>query len=335
MTLAHEPRQHDEGVGCACGKDWPCPDAERTGRRAYLGGPDMAAVVGVSRFGSPISVWREKVEGSTRELTERMAWGQLLEDAIADGYTARTGRRLQKRHTPIFHRVYPFLGGSPDRWIVGEPGLVEMKVTARGWDEIPPDVEVQCQWYLGLTGRQFCDVVVLTGMSQLSISTIERDDKLIAELVDEGVDFWQQHVLTGEAPEVDASQDYRHYLAEKFPRDGGMEIVATAEQALLVDELRAVIAEQAEATDRRTLIENRLKAAIGEASGLIGADFRISWKAQSRRTVDWHQLARDLVEPLAVQAGVDGEEYLADKALAYTSADSVRVFRVSQKREAA
>lgn len=295
----------------------------------------MAAVVGVSRYGSAIDVWRSKVEGTEREQTERMAWGARLEDAIADGYEERTGRKLQKRHTPVLHRVYPFLGGSPDRWIVGESGLVEIKVTADGWSEIPPDVEVQCQWYMGLTGRAFCDVVVLTGLSKLSIDTIERDDKLVTELVDEGVDFWQNRVLTGEAPEVDGSDGYRKYLAAKYPRDTGLEIVATSEQALLVDALREARARQDEAKGERELIENRLKDAIGSASALIGADFRVTWKAQNRREVDWQRLARDLVEPLAQQIGVDGDEYLRDRAAEYVSVEPVRVFRLASKREAA
>lgn len=269
--------------------------AEAVDRRSYLGGPDVAAIVGLSRFGSKIDVWRHKVEGVRRDVTERMAWGLLLEDAIAEGYTAQTGIRLQKRRTPVLHRVYPFLGGSPDRWLVGEPGLLEVKVVdwAAAWGEgVPADVEVQCQWYLGLTGRQFADVAALMGLGRLKVERIERDDALIADLTDEALAFWLDHVVTGEAPPPDDSESYRDYLRAKFPRASGLERVATPEQGLLVGEYAALKDQQKVLARAREELENRLKAIIGDASALIGGGFRLTWQnVKDHEETDWALVA--------------------------------------------
>ena len=54
MTL-HEPRQHEDGVGCACGREWPHTDARpksphrRTGPLAHNALPLLLDVVDAAR----------------------------------------------------------------------------------------------------------------------------------------------------------------------------------------------------------------------------------------------------------------------------------------------
>ena len=46
-------------------------------RRTYLGATDIAAIVGLSTYASPISVLREKVEGLESSASDRAEWGKL------------------------------------------------------------------------------------------------------------------------------------------------------------------------------------------------------------------------------------------------------------------
>lgn len=276
-------------------------------RRTYLGGPAIAAIVGVSPYQSPIEVWRfARGLDEPQEPSERMRLGLLLEQAIADAYCAETGRQV-RRTGFVGHRTYSFLGGHPDRLIVGEPGLLEAKaaVTTRGYSDgdVPPHVRVQCQWYMGLTGRTWTDVALLAGLG-LSIVRIDHDPELYEALVLAGIRFWTDHVLADVEPMPDGTEAYRRHLAEKFPRSTEIELVATPEQALVMAELQA--ADEAEKAAKRRVdeLENRIRAAMGEAAVLISAEGRVTYRTEKPR-VRWQEVAQSIAveyEPLRASA---------------------------------
>jgi putative phage-type endonuclease len=306
-------------------------------RRSYLGATDAAAVLGLSPYRAPIDVWLEKRgESDGVQPTQRMRLGQLLEAAIADAYAEETGRTLRRVGT-VRHKRYPFLAGHPDRLVVGEPGVFEAKASAstRGYsdDDVPPHVRVQAIWYTGLTNRLWCDVGLLAGMG-LRIVRVEHDAALYTDLVDAAVEWWQCHIAGGEEPAPDGTESYRRHLTAKFPLDSGTELVATPEQQLLADELYTATADVKAAEQRKTAIENRLRAAMGDATTLIGPGFRCTWKQQAGR-VGWKDVAVDyrrLIEANADHIRVleDDEHELLDWLGFIESAhtaEPTRVFR--------
>lgn len=279
-------------------------------RRTYIGGTAIAALAGVSPYSSPISVWRYMTgRDDGPEVTERMRLGTLLEQAIADEYCAQTGRKV-RRIGYVGHKSYPFLGGHPDRIIQGEPGLLEAKASAstRGYsdDDVPPHVRVQCQWYLGLTGRQWCDVVLLAHMG-LHPVRIDFDPDLYEALVELGLRFYRENVLRDVEPPPDGSEAYRRHLAEKFPRSSEVQLVATPEQALLVEELRTADAAEKAAKRHVDELENRIRAAMGEAAELISPDGRITYRTEKPR-VRWQEVAESIA---ADYAGLDAAAVVA------------------------
>lgn len=279
-------------------------------RRTYLGGPDVAAIVGLSPYLAPIDVWRYKVGDSEGvEQTERMRLGLMLEQVISDAYCAQTGRQV-RRVGLVRHKTFPYLGGHPDRLIVGEPGILEAKASSRNYgDEVPPHVQVQVQWYMGLTGRAWCDVALLANMG-LRIERVDADPELFGHLVTVAVAWWKQHVETGVEPPPDGTEAYRRHLAQKFPRSMDIELVATADQALLVEELRVAEAAKAGAELHVETLKNRLREAMGDAAVLVAPTGRITNKTEAPR-VGW----KDVAEAIAADAGVDVAEYAErDKA---------------------
>ena len=275
-------------------------------RRDFLGATDVAAILGLSPYRAPIDVWRRKMGLDDGEPgTERMRLGQILEQAIADAYSEQTGRQL-RRVREVRHPRHPFLVGHPDRLIVGERGVFEAKASAstRGYTvpsgaglgderlDVPPSVRVQAIWYTGLTDRDWTDVVLLAHMGLHTIR-VPHDAELYDDLVSAAVDWWQRHIVGREEPPPDGSDGYRRHLAERFPRDSGEELVATPEQTLLADELRSAVADAKAAEERKAGIENRLRAAMGEATRLIGPGFAFTWRAQKGRTA-WKELAAEL-----------------------------------------
>jgi len=272
---------------------------DREERRTYLGGPDVAAILGLSPYQAPIDVWRFKLgfdEGQGQ--TERMRLGQLLEQAIADAYSEQTGRQL-RRVGLVRHKQYPFLGGHPDRLVVGERGIFEAKASAsaRGYsdDDLPPHVRVQVTWYTGLVGRDWADVVLLAGMG-LRIIRVDHDPELFEQMVTAAVEWWQRHVVGRVEPEPDGTESYRRHLAEKFPIESGETLVATAEQQLLADELRQATVATKAAEAHEKALRNRLAAAMGEASVMVGPGFKFTY-SHVRGKPAWKAIAEEAGAP--------------------------------------
>lgn len=278
-------------------------------RRTYIGGPAVAAIVGVSPYQSPIQVWRfARGLDDGPEQTERMRLGLILEQAIADAYTEQSGRKVRKVGL-VRHKTYPFLGGHPDRLVVGEPGILEAKaaVTTAGYGEenVPPHVRVQCQWYMGLTGRQWADVALLAHLG-LTIVRVEHDPELWNALVEAAIRFWTDHVLAGVEPPPDGTEAYRRHLAERFPRSSEVQLIATPEQALLVEELRSATSAEVAAKKHLDEIENRIRKVMDDAAELISPDGRITYRNEKPR-VRWQEVA----QAIANDAEVDVTEYAA------------------------
>ncbi len=298
-------------------------------RTTGLGATDIAGIVGVSTYRTPIQVYQEKVGDSEPvEQTWRMRMGQILEDAIADAYSESTGRRLAKMST-VHHKAHPFLFAHPDRRIVGEPGLVEIKATERrsSYDDGPPPaVRVQCQWQMALTDRLFCDVAVLSGTSGIDIHTIERDQELIDALTDAAVTFWQDHIVPHVPPPVDGTDAYRRYLIAMHPREQVEEVVATAEQVLLLDELKAATASVRTAEQHQSLVENRIREAMGTAGRLLAPNAVVTYHQEKPRC-SWKGIA----EVMARATRSDLATYVAADI---EGKKSPRVMRVKWKEQA-
>lgn len=259
------------------------------GRRGGLGATDIAAIVGVDRYTRPIGVYLEKTGTPVpRVQSWRMRMGQILEDAIADAYSEQTGRRLARVST-VFHSLYPFLYAHPDRRVIGEPGLVEIKTTRRSdlyeGERVPPDVKVQVCWQLHLTRRQWCDVVPLGPTLEIEPRRVAYDPELAALLETEAVRFWHEHVLAGVPPPVDGSDEYRAWLKSLHPiEEEASERQATPEEDLLIEEIGVLRKRAKDVDEHKALLENRLIAAMGDVARLTSPVANVTYKTTAGST---------------------------------------------------
>ncbi len=252
-------------------------------RRQGLGATDIAAIVGVDRFKKPIDVYREKIgEAPPFVQTWRMRLGQILEQAVADAYSEKTGRKLAKVST-VFHRVHPFLYAHPDRRVIGEPGLVEIKTTRRSdlYDEerVPPDVRAQACWQMHLTRRQWCDVVPLDPSMEVDERRVEYDSELGAMLETEAIAFWFEHIVKRVPPPIDSSDAYRDWLRSLHPvEEADTERQATPEEELLLEAIREARDRIKVDNDSKSLLENKLMAAMGDVARLTSTVAKVTYK---------------------------------------------------------
>ena len=240
-------------------------------RRTGIGGSDIAAICGRSKWKTPLDVWREKVlEGTPIEESEPMKWGTLLEPAIR----REAGKRLHKKvRGPMFVRDGIHLGHLDG--LVGDD-VLEVK-TARsdddwgeeGTDEIPDAYLAQVQWYLGLTKRPMAHVAVLFGGSDFRLYHVAPAPQVIAALQFAADNFWQTNVLTKTPPEPSSLADAKK-LWHRAVEGKSLPITAAALEAM--EKLEAM-KERAKGLqqdiDTQQMI---LRCQIGEAEALIDSE---------------------------------------------------------------
>jgi len=227
-------------------------------RTKSLGGSDIGALLGVSKYRSAVDVWLEKT-GQTSQMFDSLPlrFGQHAESFVAQEYAKVTGCNLVHDERTITHPEYPFLTGHVDRYIQGTSSeifdakgqvlahkILECKTAhpfnqsewgEQGTDQVPLAYLVRCQWYLMLTQCKTADLAVLFANSDFRIYTIYRDSELEQLLLDRALSFWHDHVLTGRPPKIQNDLDCRSL----FPRANvGQSIEASTELMTKLQELK-------------------------------------------------------------------------------------------------
>ena len=63
-------------------------------RRKGIGGSDVAALLGLNPYKTPLALWEEKTAKNVSDCTSESAyWGTMLEDVVAKEFSKRTGMK--------------------------------------------------------------------------------------------------------------------------------------------------------------------------------------------------------------------------------------------------
>lgn len=262
-------------------------------RRRAAGASEVAAILGVSPYDSPLSVWaRKRGLVNSDEATERMRWGTRLERPILAGYAEDEGVDItfHDQSVLLFHPRYPEvpLGCTPDAY-EGDDVVLDAKNVdawvAREWQDGPPlHLVIQSQTQMAVTGRPLGKLVPLFGGNRLQPYIIERDDRFIASMEQSVADWWARYVVGGEQPPADGSEACVRTLVRLHPDDSGAEVALGREFEEVDRRLLEVKAQLAELGEEKDELENMVKAAIGSATfGLLTDGSRYSWKTQARK----------------------------------------------------
>lgn len=275
--------------------------------KRLIGGSDAAAVAGLSRYKTPLDVWQRIVEGREQEQTKPMRRGQLLEPVVRQMYVDETGAELLGPRS-LRGQKYPFARASLDdvARLHGEERVLECKSAnfrmlhqyGEGDDEIPDDYIAQVQWYLALSRLPLADVAVLLAGDELRIYTLRADADLQGALFEEAAKFWRDYVVPKRPPPPDASSSYSEWLARRFPRSSESSVLADQEAVLAAEQLRKARAAKKLAEEAEERAKQLLQAKIGEASTLVGPDFRISWKlTKGKPSTNWQAVCSEAHVP--------------------------------------
>lgn len=266
----------------------------RRERRKHIGASDVAAILGLSHWRSPYSVWADKCGLIVNDdETEAQEWGLLLEEPIARKYAAATGRELvdHGRYVIRQHASAP-LGCTLDREIVpcderGQ-GALEIKTAAftkaDDWqDGAPLLYQVQVQAQLAVTGWSWGSAAVLIGGQRFRWCDVARNDAFIAVMLRKVEEFWKL-VETQTPPAVDGTDATADVLRRLYPKDSGETIALPGEAREWTEQYeRAQDAIKAAEAQKREA-QNKLIAAIGDATtGVIPGGATWHYRTQERK----------------------------------------------------
>ncbi len=273
--------------------DW----AVRRNALPGVGASEAATAMGLSPWKSAYCLYLEKTgELDPEPENEPMSWGIKMEALICDEFAERhPDLDVLSNGATYRSREHPHMLASLDRPLRERQGpatgLLEVKnVTvflATDWRTRPPDyVVIQVQQQLAVTGYEFAWVAALIGGNRYVEYEVERDEALIASVIEGTRAFWHR-VLDRTPPPLDGSDSTRDALRRQYDDSDG-EVVELPPNALDIRIARdEVKARAAELEMQQREYENQLLSMLGEHEvGIVEDQKVVTWKPQTTRRID-------------------------------------------------
>lgn len=206
-------------------------------RTNYLGGSDIGAILGLSKYRTPLQVWMEKA-GKEVEKADSLPlrFGSFAEEFVAREYARATNFELLHDESLHIHPTHSFMGAHIDRFVfdaafnsTANTGrklpnrILECKTanpfTANEWgdigsDQVPMSYLCQCIWYMAITNIERTDLAVLFGNSDFRIYQIQKDLELESLILEKATHFWNAYVLADIPPPAQNEADCQTLFAK-------------------------------------------------------------------------------------------------------------------------
>lgn len=265
-------------------------------RRQTVGASEVAALLGLSPWESPTSLWAKKTgrvvdDGKEPEWQE---WGNRIEPLICDKYAEETGREVvdHGRFAVRYSETCEHLSATLDREVIAFDGRGNGCMDAKNvnafkaseWDDGPPLIyQVQLQAQMEVTGYAWGSLACLIGGNTFKWADVERNEAFIAVMRRKVAEFWKL-VETDTPPPVDGSLSTAEVLRKLYPKDSGETIALPGSADVWTDELEVCDREIKLLEARRMETRNKIMAAIGDATfGVTPSGVRWSFKTSDRK----------------------------------------------------
>lgn len=207
-------------------------------RRFYLGGSDIAGILGISPFKTPLDVYLDKkeppkpIDPAKAKIFRR---GHRMEPYVIDLLAEESGLQITARGNRYLDPEFDFLAAEIDfEYHDPETGKVEngeiktvSPFKAYDWgeeqtDAIPIYYNAQSQHGLMITARDRCTYGTLIGGDDFRMYQIDRGEDIIAGIREAELEFWDRLQRNDPPPATKISDVLR-----LFPKDDGSVIQAT------------------------------------------------------------------------------------------------------------
>ena len=249
---------------------------------------DLTATdIGGILTGKGLAVWLNKKDlTDPPEENEYMKRGLQLQPVILDIYEEETGQSLTRYENVLtVSKVVPTIGASLDaQWTGGDMRPVDAKNVDRyqrqfwgeqGTDDIPRHILIQIVVQMHVTDAECGDVAALFGGNTFGRYTVKRDRELEEIVLEQAGEWWERHIVKGEQPAMDGSEQTSKWLTKRFAQSTGMVLIPTPEQYRIAEQISEIRREMKAKAEEQAKLENMLKNDIGAAEGLEGL---ATWK---------------------------------------------------------
>lgn len=266
-------------------------EIQRKQRKLGIGGSDAAAIMGLSKWKTPLDVYLDKTTDSIEETTNSMHFGNKLEPIIAEEYQRVTGKKLKTDNDMIIHPEYEFLIANVDGLIIGEKTGFEAKTAsafnAKEWgesgsDDIPTQYIIQCAHYAMVADLEKIDVAVLLGGQDFRIYTINRNEKLEQAIMKKEKDFWNDNVLPKIPPKPSTINDINKIYNSVT---SGQSVIAEEKTIQMLDYLNKIKQKKKELEEQEENCKIDIFSAMKDAEFLYNNEGELlaTWKIQHRK----------------------------------------------------
>ena len=261
-------------------------------RKQGIGGSDAGAICGFNPYRTAMEVYHDKTSDEMEDIdNESMRQGRELEEYVAKRFMEETGKKVRRANAMFYDEKNTFMFADVDRMIVCENAGLECKTAspfmAEYWegDKIPLSYQMQCYHYMSVCNADAWYVAVLIYGREFKIYKLERDEEIIANLIQLEKNFWENNVLKRVLPDPDGSKLADSVIAEYFKESTGAVIPLQGfDDKLKRREELVVIMDKLEMEKRQ--IEQELKMYMGDAEKAENQLFRVSWKAVISNRLD-------------------------------------------------
>lgn len=261
-------------ITAATYKNYPSERAWLEARCNGCGSSDAAAIVGYSRYHSPVSVWDSKVnrriEEGDREVIQRV--GHALEPLCTELFSEATGISVIDPGSYAIYtsKEWPWMFATIDRLTHdGQP--VELKTAwyeaAAEWKErVPLAYQIQCQHQMAVTGGDMAYIAVILNGNGFKWHVVKRHSNWVEALVDRTGTFWREYVEPVRMPAVDGSDATRKVLQDLYPDHDETIVDLPPEWDKKARHWDRLQKHETKCKEVRAELGNQVRALIGEAT---------------------------------------------------------------------
>ncbi len=264
-------------------------------RQSYLGGSDIAGILGVSPWRTPLDVFLDKTQGkqpddpSKAQIFKR---GQRMEPYILDMLAEEHGIEIVRRGQRYRDGEFDFMAAEIDAE-TSDGRNVEAKSVhlfgAKAWgkegtDEIPVYYTAQIQHGLMVTQKEETLVPALIGLDDFRVYRVQRDEEIITSIRQAEVEFWDR-IQRNDAPPVTNLDD----VLRLFPTDDASALKLADGDPIIqrLEKLKFLKAKLKLMEAEHDDLADAIKLAFGPAGVMkLGAKVLATYKGQTAERFD-------------------------------------------------
>lgn len=307
-------------------------------RTNSIGGSEIGAIAGLSKYGSALTVFNEKLglvekfKGNVHtEFGNRME--PLIRDWVQEDFKKSTDIELKTFEYPfmMIDKEIPYFSANIDGlailgsewtyrencdtgeiWTIPSDELVGLEIKTSSefltkmWagEEIPDSYYCQCQWYMGVTGLKYFLIIYLLG-KEIKWKVVPRNEDDITYLRSKGEEFWNEHIV----PKIPPAPIGLHKETEEITEQQNLMDIETNLENGLLAKYKSLGAKIKELEQEQELVKQEIFLAMGNAKKGSDGNYKITRFEVKRDKLDTKLLKEKY--PLTYQAAVNGNtEYI-------------------------